>query len=258
MATSGGRAVRETYCCVNGTTSASYPSEWYAFDVGQARFYVLSADWADSNVGTGTVYSDDYAAHWAPGTPQYQWLQADLAAHPTGLKFAFFHYPLYSDQKAQTSDTFLQGTGSLEGLLASNHVSLAFNGHAHIYERNVADRSRHVPQLRHRRRWRHAPVRGRGALPRVRRVRHRLVTDEEHGQPLRRRHGPDLGRPRVPLPARHRVGHHRHRDAHRRVRPHLRRGHLHGLVGFDDRIEAEMEARMSADRAALAALARQP
>jgi hypothetical protein len=138
VATSGGRAVRETYCCVNGTKSASYPSEWYAFNVGRARFYVLSADWADSNVGTGTVYSDDYAAHWAPGTPQLAWLQSDLAAHPTGLKFAFFHYPLYSDQKAQTSDTYLQGAGSLEGLLASNHVSLSFSGHAHIYERNVA------------------------------------------------------------------------------------------------------------------------
>ncbi len=137
VSTSGGRAVRETYCCVNGTTSASYPSEWYAFDAGNARYYVLSADWADSNVGSGTVYSDDYAAHWAPGTPQYAWLQADLAAHPAGLKFAFFHYPLYSDQKAQNSDTYLQGAGSLEGLLAANHVSLAFNGHAHIYERNV-------------------------------------------------------------------------------------------------------------------------
>ena len=136
--TSGGRAVRETYCCVNGTTSASYPSEWYAFDAGNARFYVLSADWSDINPGTGTVYSDDYAAHWAPGTPQYQWLTADLASHPRALKFAFFHYPLYSDQQAQSSDTYLQGAGSLEGLLASNHVSIAFNGHAHIYERNVA------------------------------------------------------------------------------------------------------------------------
>ena len=63
---------------------------------------------------------------------------ADLASHPRALKFAFFHYPLYSDQQAQSSDTYLQGAGSLEGLLASNHVSLAFNGHAHIYERNVA------------------------------------------------------------------------------------------------------------------------
>jgi hypothetical protein len=83
------------------------------------------------------VYSDDYAAHWSPSSPQYQWLAADLAAHPSGIKFAFFHYPLHSDQKAQNSDTYLQGPSSLEGLLASNHVSVAFSGHAHIYERNT-------------------------------------------------------------------------------------------------------------------------
>jgi Fibronectin type III domain len=83
------------------------------------------------------VYSDDYAAHWSASSPEYQWLAADLAAHPSGLKFAFFHYPLYSDQKAQNSDTFLQGPNSLEGLLAQNNVSIAFNGHAHIYERNA-------------------------------------------------------------------------------------------------------------------------
>lgn len=136
-ATSGGRYVKETYCCVNGTASASYPSSWYAFDAGVARFYVLQADWADTNLGTGTVYANDDAAHWSPGSPEYQWLQADLAAHPGGLKFAFWHYPMYSDQKAQTSDTYLRGTTSLEGLLASNGVSLGFSGHAHIYERNV-------------------------------------------------------------------------------------------------------------------------
>ena len=129
--------MRDTYCCVNGTASASYPSSWYAFDAGNARFYVLQADWADGNVGTGTVYSDDYAAHWAPGTPEHAWLAADLAAHPGGLKFAFLHYPMYSDQKAQNSDTYLHGPLSLEGLLAANGVKLAFSGHAHLYERNV-------------------------------------------------------------------------------------------------------------------------
>jgi len=36
------------------------------------------------------------------------------------------------------SDTFLQGAGSLEGLLGSNNVAIAFNGHAHIYQRNRA------------------------------------------------------------------------------------------------------------------------
>jgi hypothetical protein len=138
VSTSGGRYVKETYCCVNGTNSASYPSSWYAFDAGGSRFYVLQADWADGNVGTGTVYSDDYAAHWSPSSPEYQWLQADLAAHQGGMKFAFWHYPMYSDQKSQNSDTYLRGSTSLEGLLAANGVDIGFTGHAHVYERNAA------------------------------------------------------------------------------------------------------------------------
>ena len=51
---SGGRYQMETYCCVNGTNSASYPSAWYAFSVGAARFYVLDATWPNGNLGNGT------------------------------------------------------------------------------------------------------------------------------------------------------------------------------------------------------------
>ena len=61
---------------------------------------------------------------------------------PGGLKFAFFHFPLYTDNATQTSDAYLDNTpgstGSLEQLLHDNGVQLAFNGHAHIYERNIA------------------------------------------------------------------------------------------------------------------------
>src|SRR5664279_755362 len=32
VSTSGGRYQNDTYCCVNGTSSANYGSEWYAFD----------------------------------------------------------------------------------------------------------------------------------------------------------------------------------------------------------------------------------
>jgi hypothetical protein len=137
-ATSGGRYAMETYCCTNGTASASYPSAWYAFNVGQTRFYVLEASWSDTNNGTATDYKNDYDNHWAPGTPQYEWLKADLAANPSRLKFAFFHYPLYSANRTEPSNTFLQGANSLEGLLASNGVDIAFNGHVHVYERNNA------------------------------------------------------------------------------------------------------------------------
>ena len=137
VSSSGGRYVKDTYCCLNGTSSASYPSTWYAFDAGNARFYVLHVAWADSNVGTATAYKNDYDYHLAPGTPQYQWLVNDLATHPGGLKFAFLHYPIYSDKSTNSPDTFLQGANKLEGLLSSNGVNIAFSGHAHIYQRNI-------------------------------------------------------------------------------------------------------------------------
>jgi fibronectin type III domain protein/calcineurin-like phosphoesterase family protein len=137
VSTSNGRYTKETYCCLNGTSSASYATAWYAFDAGPARFYILNTAWSDSNIGTATAYKNDYDYHWAPGTPQYQWLLADLAAHPSVLKFAIFHYPLLSDNPNEATDTYLLGNSSLEGLLKQNGVDIAFTGHAHIYERNL-------------------------------------------------------------------------------------------------------------------------
>jgi hypothetical protein len=137
VATSGGRYLSETYCCVNGTNPGDYPSTWYAFDAGGARFYVLETAWDDANLGSGSSYANDYAAHWTPGSAEYQWLEHDLLTHPSPLKFAFFHYPLYSDQSVDHSDPFLQGPGSLEGLLSRNGVNIAFTGHAHVYQRNL-------------------------------------------------------------------------------------------------------------------------
>ena len=57
--------------------SSSYPSTWYAFDAGVARFYVLETAWADGNPGLADSYTNDYDTHWAPSTPQYQWLEQD-------------------------------------------------------------------------------------------------------------------------------------------------------------------------------------
>ncbi|MGH3509908.1 MAG: metallophosphoesterase, partial [Nocardioidaceae bacterium] len=136
VSNSGGRYQDDVYCCVNNSKSTHYGSEWYAFTAGNARFYVLDASWGDTNSGTATPYANDAAAHWAPGDPEYDWLVSDLQSHPTQLKFAFFHYPLYSDNPNQTSDTSLDGPAGLEGLMAGYGVQMVFNGHAHIYERN--------------------------------------------------------------------------------------------------------------------------
>jgi hypothetical protein len=134
---SGGRYTTETYCCLNGTISKSYASAWYAFDAGVARFYVLDAAWGESNLGTGSAYQNDHDYHWAETSAEYQWLQNDLATHPSPLKFAIFHYPLYSDQSTETSDTYLRGAASLEGLLNRYGVDIAFTGHGHVYQRNL-------------------------------------------------------------------------------------------------------------------------
>jgi hypothetical protein len=138
VANSGGKYAMETYCCANGAASQKSPSSWYAFDAGVARVYVLSAVWSDSNTGTSTDYGMDYAYRWQHNSAEYQWLQNDLQTHPSQLKFAVFHYPMYSDNATETSDTFLQGSNSLEGLLESNGVNMVFNGHAHLYQHNAA------------------------------------------------------------------------------------------------------------------------
>lgn len=147
VAASGGKYRMETYSGQDRTTAVKAPSDWYAFTAGNARFYVLDADWSDNNVGTagGGPYQVDRDFHWQRTSPEYKWLRADLAKHRTALKFAFFHFPLRSDSATESSDTYLQSypnypwsIGTLEGLLYNNGVKLAFNGHAHIYQRNVA------------------------------------------------------------------------------------------------------------------------
>lgn len=153
VAASAGRYQMWPYSSIDGINPASYPDTYYAFSTGGVRFYLLDASWADGNVGTATggtcgshcaMYQVDRDAHWAPGRAgnEYAWLASDLAAHPGGLKIAVFHFPLRSDDQTQPNDAYLQNapgsTGSVEQLLHDNGVRLAFNGHAHTYQRNVA------------------------------------------------------------------------------------------------------------------------
>jgi hypothetical protein len=145
----GGAYAMEQYSSVDGINTASYPSDWYAFSSGNVRFYVLDGSWTDANVGTAAgsacpytagsnnckMYQVDADAHFLPGDEEYQWLVSDLHAHPGGIKLAFFHFPLRSDNATQDSDVYLQQ--GLEPLLAQNGVGIAFSGHAHDYERNA-------------------------------------------------------------------------------------------------------------------------
>jgi hypothetical protein len=151
VAGSDGKYAMVNYPSIDGARAGSYPTSYYAFTTGRVRFYMLDASWGDSNTGTAAggkcgqpcdMYQVDHDAHWTVRSAEYQWLKRDLAAHPGVLKFAFFHFPLYSDQTAEPSDPYLDNIpgnpGNLESLLHSNGVNLVFNGHAHDYQRNVA------------------------------------------------------------------------------------------------------------------------
>ena len=152
------------YPSVNGLPAGNYPSDWYAYTVGGVRFYILDADWSDlsqssyPNLGTACPsncpsYQADRDLHWQQDSAEYQWLANDLqqdraARGANALRMAFFHYPLRVDQNNFTTqqDVYLQnsaanptgGGTSLEALLNNNGVNLVFNGHAHLYQRNVA------------------------------------------------------------------------------------------------------------------------
>ncbi len=135
--------------------SGTYPDDWYAFSTGNVRVYMLDASWIDGTATpTGSEctvvtscpgYKADSDEHWQTDSPEYQWLQRDLAAYPGGVKVAIFHFPLRSVNATQPSDPYLQNssanpsptaaTTSLEALLAHNGVKIAFNGHAHTYQR---------------------------------------------------------------------------------------------------------------------------
>jgi fibronectin type 3 domain-containing protein len=150
-AASGGTYAMTAYPSIDGAAPASYPTSYYAFSTGGVRFYLLDASWGNTNTGDATggacgprcaMYQVDYDAHWTPASAEYQWLRRDLAAHPGGLKFAFFHFPLHTDSATEVGDPYLANTpgstGSLEQLLSSGGVHLVFNSHAHIYQRNIA------------------------------------------------------------------------------------------------------------------------
>ena len=155
---SGGTYAYDSYPPGFGNPTVNEPDTWYAIQSGNVRIYVLDAAWNEqSNLGntTGSLcspthalspecqqYEMDYNEHWATNSPEYQWLAADLAAHPGGVKMAVFHYPLRSDNPSQPSDVYLQNSSSnpnqatsLESLLSANGVDLAFSGHAHTYPR---------------------------------------------------------------------------------------------------------------------------
>ena len=171
-ANSGGTYAFDSYSGTDGITGNA-ADDWYAFSTGNVRIYVIEGAWSEavanklgtttgalcgnvtsSAVGSCEAYQADADEHWQTSSPEYQWLQRDLQQHPGGVKMAVFHFPLRSVQLSQPSDPYLQNSSanpnastSLEALLARYGVSIAFNGHAHTYQRIIPNNYQQNGQL---------------------------------------------------------------------------------------------------------------
>jgi hypothetical protein len=99
--------------------SASDPTKgYYSYDIGDWHLIAL-------NTGENCAAVDCRA-----GSPQEQWLRADLAAHPNVCTLAYFHYPRFSSKTQVT-----RYTQALWDALYSGGADVVLSGHVHQYER---------------------------------------------------------------------------------------------------------------------------
>jgi hypothetical protein len=92
---------------------------YYSYNLGAWHIVVLNSEC--------TLVAGGCAA----GSLQEQWLQADLAAHPTVCTLAYWHRPLFSSGVSA-------GDAAVHDLwvdLYNAHADLVLNGHDHDYER---------------------------------------------------------------------------------------------------------------------------
>ena len=105
-------------------SAAGDPGEgYYAYDLGAWRIYVLNSSCAPVG-GCGA------------GSPQRQWLRADLAANPRQCILAYWHHPRFSSGAHGNSPKV---KGFWTALYAAG-ADVVINGHDHDYERFAKQR----------------------------------------------------------------------------------------------------------------------
>ena len=98
-----------------GAAAGNPGQGWYSYDVG--AWHVVSLNSNCSNVSC------------AAGSPQEQWLRADLAAHPARCTLAYWHHPRFaSDLESTSVQPFWQALQDFD-------ADVVLVGHQHNYER---------------------------------------------------------------------------------------------------------------------------
>ncbi|HEX9012069.1 MAG TPA: metallophosphoesterase, partial [Anaerolineaceae bacterium] len=101
-----------------GSAAGSPLQGWYSFNIG--TWHVVALNSNCQPVGSCKA-----------GSPQEQWLRADLATHPARCTLAFWHHPLVSSGK-EGNDPEMQ---PIWQALYDAHADIVLNGHDHSYER---------------------------------------------------------------------------------------------------------------------------
>lgn len=97
------------------TNSQDFSERFYSFDRGDSHFIALNTN-----------------DPLRPGSPQYDWLEADLAGTSATWIFLFFHHPPYSSSRHGGQPSI---RSDLVPLFDQYAVDLVFSGHDHDYER---------------------------------------------------------------------------------------------------------------------------
>jgi hypothetical protein len=101
-------------------SAAGNPSQgYYSYNIGGWHMIALNTQCSS-------------AGGCSSNSPQYKWLQSDLAADTSPCTLAYYHIPLYSVGGRASSNS-----QPLYNLMYQNGVDVVLTGHDHIYERYV-------------------------------------------------------------------------------------------------------------------------
>ena len=95
---------------------------WYSYDIGAWHLIALDS-------------SNRYLSQTSEGSPQNNWLEADLASHPNKCTLAYWHHPRYSATSSYTPGVRRSVAGPLWTDLLKAHADVVLNGHEHNYQR---------------------------------------------------------------------------------------------------------------------------
>jgi hypothetical protein len=101
-----------------GAAAGDRTKGYYSYDVGAWHIVALNAECS-------------FVGGCGAGSPQEQWLRADLGTHTTACTLAYWHEPRWTSGglgNNQTYDAFWQD-------LYAAHAEIVLNGHLHFYER---------------------------------------------------------------------------------------------------------------------------